>query len=110
MRYEGRSTPKTWHTRTNSNSVRASSRFKAMYLERSWGVVSASMGRPAPPATGWGGTVGPDGWCRARARPLGGGMLTSGSSFGSILIPTQARQLAASVTSHSEKEENVVLK
>ena len=73
MRYEEWGTPKTWHACTNSNSVRASPRFKAMYLERSWGVLSVSMGRPAPPATGCGGTVGPEGWCRARARPLGGG-------------------------------------
>ena len=91
MRYEGGSTPKTWHTHTNLNSVLASSSFKAMYLERSWGVVSASMGRPAQPATGWGVMVGPEGWCRARARPLGADMLTSGSSLGSILMPTHAR-------------------
>ena len=44
MRYEERSTPKTWHTCTDSNSVRANSSFTAMFLERSWGVVCASMG------------------------------------------------------------------
>ena len=42
----GRATSKKLHTATNSNSVRARSRFRAMYLERSWRVVNASMGTP----------------------------------------------------------------
>ena len=84
MRYQERSIPETWQTCTNSNSVWASSGLKAMYLERSWGVVSASMGGGP---WGCGGTVCAEAWCRGRARLLGGSMLTSGSSFGFTLAP-----------------------
>ena len=64
---------------------------------------------------GLGGHGGSGGLVPGEGVTLGGGggdMLTSGSSFGSILIPTHARQWAASGTTCSEKKEekNVVLK